>query len=112
MTRPIVGKPKSDVLCSSTDLTGHTVVIVEANPTPFTARLQSAVEQTGAQAVLALSTEAASQRVKRSRVSAAVVNVTHRTTAEQLGVLYVLFTPQSPPSFIVAALRRLLRGPC
>jgi hypothetical protein len=92
------------------DLSGHAILVVDADPTPFTARLQDAIEQAGAQTVLVRTAEEASDRVK-SRISAAAVNVNHRDVAEQLGVAYVLYTPSSPLDVIVAGLKRLVLGP-
>jgi len=93
------------------DLSGHTILIIETHVTPFTARLEAAVEHAGGQTILARTAAAASDRVAEARISAAAVNLEHRATAEVLGLPYVLYAPSEPPGAIVAGLARLLLGP-
>jgi hypothetical protein len=93
------------------DLSGHTILILDTNVTPFTARLQAAIEHAGAESILARTAGAATDRIATSRISAAAVNIEHRTTAEELGVAYVLYASSEPPGTIVASLARLLLGP-
>jgi hypothetical protein len=93
------------------DLSGHTILIVEPNVTPFTARLRAAIEREGAVNVLVRTAADASHRIKQSRFSAAVLKADHRALAEELGIQYVLYTPSEPPATIIAELARLLVGP-
>jgi hypothetical protein len=93
------------------DLSGHTILIIDTKVSPFTARLQAAIEHAGATSVLARTTAAASDRITQSRISAAAVNIEQRTAAEELGIPYVLYAPSEPPGTIVASLAHLLLGP-
>jgi hypothetical protein len=93
------------------DLSGHTILIVDPNVTPFTARLQAAVEREGAASILVRTAADASDRIKEARFSAAVLNADHRALAEELGIQYVLYTPSEPPATIIAELAHLLVGP-
>ena len=93
------------------DLSAHTILVVEPNVTPFTARLQAAIEHEGARSILVRTAAEASDRIKQSRLTAAVVSAEHRALAEQLGIQYVLYVPSEPPSTIIADLRRLSLGP-
>jgi hypothetical protein len=93
------------------DLSGHTILIVEPNVTPFTARLQAAIDREGAKSILVRTAPEASNQIKQSRFSAAVLNADHRALAEELGIQYVLYVPSEPPAMIIAELARLLVGP-
>src|SRR5437763_6559958 len=92
------------------DLSAHTILVVEPNVTPFTARLQAAIEHEGARSILVRTAAEASDQIKQSRLTAAVVSAEHRALAEQLGIQYVLYVPSEPPSTIIADLRTSVAG--
>ncbi len=92
------------------DLSGHTILIVEPDVTPFTARLEAAIEHEGAESILVHNAAEASDRIVQSRLSAAVLNAEHRALAEQLGIQYALYVRSEPPATIVADLKRLVLG--
>ena len=92
-------------------LIGHSILIIDTNAAAYVVRLRAAIHDAGAKSIIARTAGTARERVKRFKFSAAVVNVEHRALAEELGILYLLYSPGEPPRIILAGLERLLLGP-
>ena len=92
-------------------LTGHSILIIDTNATAYVGRLRVAIQDAGAESTTAGAAGTARECVKRFKFSAAVVNVEHRALAEELGILYLLYSPGEPLRVILAGLERFLLGP-
>jgi hypothetical protein len=93
-------------------LKGQTILIVEREVASFISMLLLAIDETGAETLVARSPRTALECRKRFPLSAAVVNAEHRELAASLGVPIVLYGPgETPmrPGAIVLALERLLK---
>ena len=98
---------------NTADLRGHSILIVEGEVGPFCIRLQAAIDQTGAESVIALDIARALVRIKQFRFSAAVVNGEHRKLAVRLGVPLLFYgsagdVVPARADKIVSALKHLL----
>ena len=92
-------------------LQNHVVLIVESDIGPFVLALQAAMEQAGAETLVARDPASAMERKQRFQFSAAAVNVEHRSLISELGIPTLFYgsgeTPPAPTA-IVSGLVRLL----
>ena len=94
-------------------LQGYTILVVEREVGSFISMLLQAIDETGAEVLVARSPAAALERSKRTPFAAVVINVEDRELAAALGVPTVLYGPgETPrrPGAIVLALERLLKA--
>jgi hypothetical protein len=89
-------------------LSGHSILIVESEVGSFVARLQTAIEDVGAESLVARDAPTALQRCERFRFSAALVNAEHRQLMDQLSMPSMLYVREEPPKGIVASLESML----
>jgi len=87
-------------------LGNHSILIVESDIGPFILALQGAIEQAGAETVVARDPASAMERKQRFQFSAAAVNVEHRSLVSELGFPILFYGPgETPPR-----LQRLCQG--
>ena len=92
-------------------LGNYSILIVESDIGPFILALQGAIEQAGAETVVARDPASAMERKQRFQFSAAAVNVEHRSLVSELGIPILFYGPgETPPApkAIVSGLVRLL----
>lgn len=92
-------------------LHGHSILIVEPEVGPFVTALQAAIDNAGAETLVARDVATALQRCEQFRFSAALVNAEHRSVLEGLterNVPALLYVRTETPKAIVASVERLL----
>jgi ActR/RegA family two-component response regulator len=86
----------------------RSILVVESEVSPFVLRLQVALEQRGAETLVARDQQTALQRSEQFTFSAALVNVEHRALVPRLGIPALLYVRTETPREIVDGLEKLL----
>ncbi len=86
------------------------ILIVESEVSPFVVRLQTVLEQRGAETLVARDQQLALQRNEQFSFTAALVNAEHRALLARLGIPALLYVRTEAPRAIVDGLEKLLAG--